>query len=1038
MNQPEQVQARASSPPTLPTLEQAAALACFAGNVYVGAGPGTGKTFILIERVRALLARNVPAERILLLTFSRRAVEELRERIERAGLGALGIDIRTFHGFAARVAGAGQARFHDTRLLDPFSRRLIVECAIARTPNTPSLTAAVRASEGFVAACAQFYDDLDRLPSSDWGELATRSQRFFDLIAIARDIRTGYARAGGSDLGDLVQRAVHAARLNGSAAQQWLRGRYEHVLVDEFQDADEAQVELLELTQAQIFAVGDEAQSIYRFRGASDGIVSQAVTRFQMHRFTLTATQRCAQAVCELANEAPLENLAPLHATRAERGDVVVRRYNGLDDEARGVADAIERELRAGRNPREIGVLLRSFAPLGGLLVEELRSRQIPVLARDRQSFRADPRVEALRRALVLFTQPTDGRRWTELLATPALGLDPLHMRRVRWETVPTLDATLPDVLATIAGQAAPRAQEIGAGLLAAHELWNEGDLAKAARTLVRRLGLLKATLGVGDDPQAPQAASRLSRVCAGLRAAQRTAGALGVASTPAAIVARIDDVFDGLAVEEPDAPVELAAVRVLTVHAAKGLEFPIVFVPDAVHGRFPTQTRETSFLAPGDREFLLSRGVCGASVDPHAALREEASLWYVAVTRARSELVVSFAQRGITGEPQRPSGYIAARAPSENVVTPIERESPITRALRAGDASLRTELLAGGTFDDAPAHAAFAQVGSAAFEPYEAIALHSTRPLSVSDALTWLSCPRKVYYGRFLRLRDEPSTSAQIGTIVHAVLQRFHRQFVEFRPETIDVAAWLAALFALLEEVWQETFPTDKTSAENASREHTSPENALPAGLLIAAYRSAQALLTSYARGLGDYVAQVPFTVVRTEQTVEVPIGAHKVLGRLDRLDRRDDGTAQSLAVVDYKSGKQRASLRDVVEQQKELLTEGDDELGEMLVGNFPDAGELQLACYASAIPNVGYLAKAYLGGADKQEKRTGSAVWVEDDWTDDLAAFTQTALEAVARDLLDPLAAGTLTSVATTRTPDTCTYCAFAAICPGVREEA
>ena len=303
------------------TPEQRAAIDHADGNVYVGAGPGTGKTFLLVERMRTLLARGVAPERILVLTFSRRAVNELRERIAAAGLPA-SIEVRTFHGFSARAAGGGLARFRETRLLDTFSRRIVLENAILRTP-TPTLASSARESRAFADECSRVLGDLDRVDAAALTRIAAgASLRLRDLLAIGEEDARARRLAGAGDLGDLVRRAVVEGAKAGSSVQTWLAGRYAHVLVDEFQDTDREQLALLGLLGAQLFAVGDEAQSIYRFRGASDAIVPYAIERYAMHRYDLTESRRCPAPVCELASQTPLPALSPLrsaHVTEAAR-----------------------------------------------------------------------------------------------------------------------------------------------------------------------------------------------------------------------------------------------------------------------------------------------------------------------------------------------------------------------------------------------------------------------------------------------------------------------------------------------------------------------------------------------------------------------------------------------------------------------------------------------------------------------------------------------------------------------------------------------
>jgi hypothetical protein len=130
---------------------QAEAAAFRGGHAYVAAGPGAGKTRVLVERYRALRTEGVAAGEILVLTFSRRAVQELRDRLVSNGFPAGELDIRTFHGFAARVIGGGLARFRDGRLLDGFSRALVF-------PPLRTLRARHNASETSLpssALCAQ-------------------------------------------------------------------------------------------------------------------------------------------------------------------------------------------------------------------------------------------------------------------------------------------------------------------------------------------------------------------------------------------------------------------------------------------------------------------------------------------------------------------------------------------------------------------------------------------------------------------------------------------------------------------------------------------------------------------------------------------------------------------------------------------------------------------------------------------------------------------------------------------------------------------
>lgn len=999
-----------------PTPEQRAAIAATDRHVYVGAGPGTGKTYLLVERVRMLLDRGVAPERILVLTFSRRSARELRERITSARIaGAATVEVRTFHGFAARAAGAGLARFRELRLLDAFSRRIVLEAAIAKTA-TPTLAAPVCASQTFIDECARLLGDLARIDPAVFASIApTASLRLRDVIAIM-DMDARLRRiAGAGDLGDLVRGALTKGAQVGSAVQRWLAERFEHVLVDEFQDSDREQLALLELLGAQIFAVGDEAQSIYRFRGASDAIVPYAIDRFAMARYDLTESRRCPAPVCDLASLTPLPHLAPLRS--AHTGDaepVEVLRFGATDDEVIALADAIEVELDAGRSADEIAVLLRAFRPVGSLLCDELARRGIAVAAGGRAALLADPRIAALRSALAVFAAPHDAKRWCDLLAARPLGFDALAVRLAQSARADLrLDATLHHGLAPFTADAS-HAERLTTGLLEAYAAWQSGELGRAARLLVRRLGLLAAAVRDEAPADVRSAAERLKRVCDGLSAAQRTARALGVPSDPHAIFARLDDVLESLALDDSGVTEEATGVRILTIHAAKGLEFERVFIADAVQGRFPRTLRTLTLLDDADRALLATHGVDGLTVVPEGALREDASLWYVAVTRCKQKLTISFADRDSSANPQRPSSFITAHAPES--ITDVDRRPLLFRALGNRDAAINTDVAAALVAQAIPALTAFVREGSAAFDRCDTTGIRYARSFSVSNATTWLMCPRKVFYAKMLRLPDEPTSATEIGSILHSVLERFHERHPSFTGSAPDPDAVTDELHALRAELWV----ADRFAG---------------AAISDAAARAADAALTAYARFLATYALQHPFTVERHEEKVQIPAGDHAIIGRLDRLDRLSDGTT---AVIDYKKGSAKASPVKAVAKVIAQWTKDDAEgvPRKPLASNVGNDLDLQLAFYATALENVSALVKIYLGGAKDAHDRNGTAVEDFTRFDDALALVARAALDELGRDALAPLAAGTLATAHTATNSDACAFCAFTKICPGPAE--
>lgn len=1002
------------APPDEFSPEQHAALSYTDGNVYVAAGPGTGKTHLLVGRYLRLLETGVSPERILVLTFSRRAAGELRERILTALTSrerpTAAVEVRTFHGFASRLLQGTGARFRTRRLLDGFSRELLLDAAVAATPM-PSLADATRTSRGFRTEAARLLDDLARAGGESLERIAEdASPRLSDLLALQRVVRAALERLGASDLNDLVARAVRDLQDPASEASLWLAGhRYEHVLVDEFQDTDAVQLDLLEALGCVVFAVGDEAQSIYRFRGAQHGIVERAEVRLAMRRFALTESRRCPPAVCELAASTPFVGALAPHSSRSEGEAVEVVAVRTAADEVHLVADRIEAALDAGTPAGEIAVLLRSTRPFGPLLADELRRRAIPVIENTRDALLADPRVGTLRAAFAVLAAPHDEAAWRRLLTATPLGYDPLAVRLHR----DALRALRPDASLGAALDAAglqspviPNAA-VADALVSAKAAWDEYDLGRAARRLARGLHLIGAILR-DEQPIAVRAASaRLKEVCDGLAEAQRALSAIGRAATCEEIVAAMDDHLAALAPNDEAADSGNSAVRISSVHGAKGLEFDLVIIADAVDGRFPQGSRATTMLSQHDRALLLANGVDGASVTD-AIDQEEASLWYVAVTRAKVRLVITFAYDWLDGGEQRPSRFLGGRVPEHH--TPVSRGSLEIAALRAGDPAWRERLRANRRIAASPTLAAYADASDDAFARLDARPLPLPKRLSVSDAVTWLQCPRKLFYSRFVRLQSDESTALTLGKALHLVFQRFHAVETDFRNvKAGDAERWTTALHALRRNVWDET-----TFDGAAIRE--------------ACAVFADRVLAAYARALEKRTVATPFTVEATERDVDVPVGPLTLRGRIDRLDRRAaDG---ALMLVDYKAGSGKDKpFRTHLEKAGGVWAEGAS-----VAGTIDHQFTAQLAFYAGALQDVAQFAYVYLKGTKTSREDVSTDTTSIDDQAGHLV---EQMIDDVRIHLTEPLSDGEATFFPTAESTDACTFCNFKPICPGPAED-
>jgi superfamily I DNA/RNA helicase len=989
------------------TVAQAAAVEA-TGNVFVDAGPGTGKTHVIVARIRRLVASGVDPRSILVLTFSRRAVAELRERIA-AEAAAPGCEVRTFHGFASRVLEADGPRFKSRRLLDAFAEDLLLRAALRRSTFETLPEHAVR-SERFRHDVGRFVADLRRSGAASVERLrAAATPRLRDVFGAYDRLRSYRETLRASDLDDLIARATDALGDPASPASEWLAGRYAHVLLDEFQDVDATQLDLVGRLKGTLFAVGDAAQAIYGFRGAVSGAIEAAIARFGMQRMTLDESRRCPAAICSFASRTPFLDAKPLVSLRDVEGSIDARAARTTLDEAAFIADRIEDAIAAGVAPERIAVLLRTMQPLGPAVEAELRTRTIAVAGGGRSAFLADPNVETLRLALRLLDVPSDLQRWVAFLASADLGFDVLRVHgALRDRPLHELDDGLA-ALEAHASAAGVVASAFGAPLRAAAEAFAAGDIGRAARRIVNGFGLAARAARAGGDVSGVRAGvNRLGRVIEALAAAQRHLATLGEPCSSGTVLGEFESRIETIAGEETPAD-DVPGVRLLTIHGAKGLEFDFVIVGDAVEGRFPASSRRSTLFDADSRRAAQSAGVDLVEAREDATLREEASLWYVAATRSRDALLITYAVQGADGTPQRPSRFLPAAYHQPEGIAPFERRLDRIEetARKSGDAGLIATLRH--ALADSPGRLALLDEGEAAFAPLPERPVVYARDASVSAAETWLQCPRRFYYKHVLGLADETGLAAEIGNALHAILATFHGEFCEFLTPATDaeVATWIERLRALRVREWQaRTFE--------------------PASKADASARFADRVLGAYAVSLRAEARRRPFSVVACELTIESAYGPGVLRGKLDRVDRDAEG---NLVVRDYKSGR-----RPITTFEKLLAKETKD--GRPLPGSVDSYFRPQLALYRAGVEaafdaRVARLEYVYLNGIKNDETSPIGVDAIDVDAT--TAARLAILDERIERDFVAAFANGVAGPIATAADAQvTCRNCSFTAVCP------
>jgi DNA helicase-2/ATP-dependent DNA helicase PcrA len=590
--------------------EQRRAVAHPGGPLLILAGAGTGKTRTLVARAAWLCEQGVQPSRILLLTFTRRAAEDMLSRAAPRARAASGrITGGTFHAIAHRIIRQQAESFSlppEFTVIDPADMADLLDAR-----RTDHGLAGTQRRAPRAAVCADIYTrcvntqmtvaDVVRRGFPWCAEYASQLAELFRGYVVHK---RSHALV---DFDDLL--LLWRAALADPAAGPVLRGMFDAVLVDEYQDVNAVQADIVRLLQPEtgcLTCVGDDAQAIYAFRGADPEHLHQlAITFPGLTVVRLVQNYRSRQALLRLANavrpQSPGLELA-LTAARAAGAAPMLVRCHDEATQAREICARILDAHEAGTDLRDQAVLVRA-AHHSDVLEIELAARGIPFVKYGGLRFTEASHVKDFLAAARIVANPADDIAWFRVLRLHE-GIGAVHARRVI-EILRPADPAPFDRWKDAAGAAPRRARE--------HLAATIGSLAGAAaveRTAERAAMILAAL----QDPL------RARYTDADIRIADLERLADAAASRPS-----LHDALVELALDPPMSASDLAGpprqdedfLVISTIHSAKGLEWPVVHLPHLVDGAVPS---DMALASP-------------------AGLAEERRLFYVAVTRARDQL---------------------------------------------------------------------------------------------------------------------------------------------------------------------------------------------------------------------------------------------------------------------------------------------------------------------------------------------------------------------------------------------------------------
>ena len=841
------------------TEDQRRAVAHPGGPLLIVAGAGTGKTRVLVERYRRLRQDGIPAESILLLTFTEKAAREVLDRVESQDYLPAGERfVMTYHAYAQRflqeegwLAGVPKG----FRVISEVRKwELMRDVLLDQRP--PHLFHAQRPYERIGELLTLVERAKQELVSPDefraWAEHTDGVDD--PLVAAQREAALVYEEYQQRmladerlDFDDTIFYSVQLL-LAEPAVRQRQAQRFAHLMVDEFQDTNFAQSRLLELLAGEarnIAVVGDDDQSIYKFRGASVANLKRFRTVFPdatvVHlEENFRSRGPILRAAGRLIASDPDRLDKQLTTTRGEGAPVSVLSASSVTEEADAVAAYVRRAIDESRHPPAgIAILLRANAHLQNF-ARALQHIGVAYQVSGGRGFYQQPEIKDCLAYLRAIEAPDDVVCLMRLLSLPRYAVD--SVQAARWSRQARDDGRrFFDIL-----------EEAG------------DDGAKRLTADLRRFTGQALRLGVDDlfyDVMEQTRYLDLERFIGAIERLQVSANVQKLAELISSYCdehpdhhlsayLRHLDATEAAQADEEIAPLDetVNAVHLMTVHQAKGLEFGLVIIPHLVEGRFPASRRGEGLTLPDE---LLKEELPAAELH----FSEERRLAYVALTRAREEVVCTLASRYEGVKDWRPSRFLplirgdeARQLAASSVILP-----PVGGLVEVAH---QVEL----PLNDAPPIAA----------------------LSYTQVDTYLRCPQMYQYRFVFRLPTRPKPQMQFGRILHEALKDALGSIERERPltwEMVDhayVAAWARERFCA---------PEQAPSLQDLGRTYL--RRAYDAGDL-----SKPLLL---------------------EQPFSLRVDGLRLTGRIDRVDRHPDGTYE---VIDYKTG----STKRAAELQRDL----------------------------------------------------------------------------------------------------------------------
>ncbi len=841
------------------------------GSVLVVAGAGTGKTRVITQRIKHLVKeKNINPKQILALTFTEKAAAEMLERLD--DVMPLGYEepwVSTFHSFADRILKLEGLEVG----LDPtykiisgpdqwlLLRKNLFKLNLKYFRPLGNPTKFISALLTFVSrlqdeniTVAEFTDFAQKFD----GE-ALEKERWLELAGLYSSYQEIKIRDSKLDFGDLILWCLALFKTRPNILKKY-QEQFRHVLVDEFQDTNYAQYELIKMlfpasekSDRSLLVVGDDSQSIYKFRGAAVSNILDFMRDYpSAEMITLLQNYRSSQIILDSSYEL-IKNNNPdslestlgiskklISEATATQTNISLVQATTLEDEVEYVVSEILQIL--AKEPtltyKDIAILSRANSHLDPFILA-LRKYGLPYqLVGNRGLYDRDEirDVIALLRVVI---NPEDSVSLFRVLNISSLGI-PIELITGTLAQARTQKVNMWELIKNSKDQ---DFQAFCSKLRRWQTLLAKDAPSEFVYRIVTDISYIKSFL----QNETVESHLCIKNLDLFLQKVKKFEVSYKSDTNEIANITDFIEYLD-LVLEAGENPAQaeiedIDTINLLTVHASKGLEFPVVFMVNLVSDRFPTRNRKDVIELP---EEIIKETL--PSGDAH--IQEERRLFYVGMTRAKNYLYMTLGKNYGGKRDKTPSGYIF-----ETGLELVELDEASLLNQQKRDQIGLFGLESG--FRDPKIQS------STTFVP---------NFLSFSQIDTYKSCPLQYKYKYVLGIPVAPNHALSYGITIHDTLRDFHKALAF--GEKVD----LTKLLEMYNKNWQ---PTGYLDAEHRALR----------------FEDGKRLLSEYFEKNKDYDAKH----VALEKSFNIKIAGIKFYGKIDRIDRLPDGRVE---IIDYKTG--------------------------------------------------------------------------------------------------------------------------------------